>query len=69
LLAAGRIVYGQSFNPMISLKALSYFEDIPQLPQQVRQRLIAAVAAVNPANSLPSLTAYAQRPKGGNHTP
>ena len=69
MLAAGRIVYGQSFNPMISLKALSYFEDVPQLPQQVRQRLMAAIVAVNPANSLPSLTAYAQRPKGGNRTP
>jgi hypothetical protein len=69
MLAAGRIVYGQSFNPMISLKALSYFEDVPQLPQQVRQRLMAAIVAVNPANSLPSLTAYAQRPKRGSHTP
>lgn len=69
MLAAGRIVYGQSFNPMISLKALSYFDDVPRLPQQVRQRLMAAVVAVDPANSLPSLTPYAQRPKGGGHTP
>lgn len=65
MLAAGRIVYGRSFNPMIALKALSYFEDLPKLPQQVRQRLMAAVVAIDPVNSLPSLTAYAQRPKNG----
>jgi hypothetical protein len=29
VLAAGAVVYGRSFNPMITLKALSYFEDVP----------------------------------------
>ena len=36
-LAAGRIVYGRSFNPMITLKALSFFDDLPALPAEVRQ--------------------------------
>lgn len=54
---------------MIALKALSYFEDVPKLPQEVRNRLLAAVSAVDPANGLPSLTAYIKRPEGGYHTP
>lgn len=45
LLAAGTVVYGRKFNPLITLKALSYFEDLPALPQDVRTRLMRAVAA------------------------
>ncbi|MHC1789829.1 hypothetical protein [Solidesulfovibrio sp.] len=56
-LAAGRVVYGRSFNPLVSLKALSYFRDLPTLPVAVGERLLAAVAAVDPAN-LPLLTPY-----------
>ena len=47
LLAAGTVVYGRKFNPLITLKALSYFEDLPALPQDVRARLMTAVAAVD----------------------
>jgi hypothetical protein len=54
-LAAGRVVYGRSFNPMITLKALSFFDDLPTLSAEVRQRLSAAADAVDPAN-LPALT-------------
>ena len=68
-LAAGGVVYGRSFNPLIALKALSYFEDVPKLPPEVRSRLLAAVAAVDPAQDLPSLTPYEQRPEGGSRTP
>jgi hypothetical protein len=57
-LAAGRIVYGRAFNPMIALKALSFFDDVPALPVEVRRRLSAAVDAVDPT-SLPRLTPYA----------
>ena len=60
-LAAGRIVYGRSFNPMITLKALSFFDDVPALPAEVRRRLSAAVGEVDPTN-LPPLTPYAKRP-------
>ena len=56
-LAAGRIIYGRSFNPMITLKALSFFDDLPTLSAEVRRRLTAAVEAVDPAN-LPALTPY-----------
>ena len=69
MLAAGRVVYGQSFNPIISLKALSYFEDVPKLPHEVRNRLLAAVAAVDPASDLPPLIAHSQRVEARKHTP
>ena len=53
MLAAGRVVYKQSFNPLLALKALSYFEDIPKLSPDIRNRLLAAVAAVDPVNGIP----------------
>ena len=59
-LAAGRVVYGRSFNPIITLKALSFFEDLPSLSIVVRQRLSAAVEAVDPT-ALPELTPYLRR--------
>jgi len=58
-LAAGRVVYGRAFNPLIALKALSYYEDVASLPPETRDRLAAAVAAVDPAR-LPSLTALVE---------
>lgn len=47
-LAAARALYGESFNPMISLKALTYFEDgdLPTLPDQVKRLLIEAASQV-----------------------
>ncbi|MBM5810673.1 MAG: nucleotidyl transferase AbiEii/AbiGii toxin family protein [Gammaproteobacteria bacterium] len=46
VLAAGRAMYGGQFNPLVTLKALSYFDDVPALAQDVRARLSAAVRAV-----------------------
>ena len=63
-LAAGRVIYGRSFNPLITLKALTYFDDVPMLPRDVQARLRAAVAAVD-VIQLPALTAYAKRPDSG----
>ncbi len=67
-LAAGRVVYGRRFNPMITLKALSFFDDVPTLPADVRKRLSAAVESVDPA-SLPVLRSYAKRADENGHTP
>jgi hypothetical protein len=64
VLAAGTVVYGRSFNPLITLKALNYFDDVPTLPADVQARLSAAVAAVD-VTKLPSLTPYAKRPDNG----
>jgi hypothetical protein len=47
--AAAVAVYGRSFNPLLSLKALCYFGDgdLPSLPADLRVRLIRAVEAVD----------------------
>jgi len=59
-LAAGCVIYGRSFNPLITLKALTFFDDVPTLPADVRRRLAAAVEAVDPAG-LPPVAPYAGR--------
>lgn len=48
-LGAARAVYGPSFNPLLSLKALCYFADgdLPALASSTRARLLAAAAAVD----------------------
>jgi hypothetical protein len=66
VLAAGAVVYGRSFNPLITLKALSYFDDVPTLPAAVRRRLRSAAAAVDPTR-LPALTPHV--PHGGDKRP
>lgn len=63
-LAAGTVIYGRSFNPLITLKALCYFKDVPALPVEVQARLTVAVAAVD-VTTLPALTPYATRPDHG----
>jgi nucleotidyltransferase AbiEii toxin of type IV toxin-antitoxin system len=60
VLAAGAAVYGRSFNPLLTLKALSYFDDVPSLAAAVQERLRSAVAAVDPA-SLPAPTPHVRR--------
>jgi hypothetical protein len=67
-LAAGRVIYGRSFNPLITLKALCYFDDLPALPVDIQTRLRSAVAAVDLAK-LPELTPYTQQPLEMAHTP
>ena len=49
-LGAARAVYGSSFNPLLSLKALCYFGDgdLPALPLDVQARLVEAVGRVGP---------------------
>jgi hypothetical protein len=59
-LAAGSVVYGRSFNPLITLKAIGFFDDVPMLSAEVRERLGAAVAAVD-VTKLPALAAFAPR--------
>ena len=63
VLAAGSAVHGRSFNPLLTLKALSYFDDVPVLPGDVQERLRTAVAAVDPA-SQPVLTPHMRRDTG-----
>ena len=63
-LAAGTVLYGGRFNPLITLKALSFFDDLPMLPGRVRERLTRAVEAVD-VTRLPVLTACARREDNG----
>jgi Nucleotidyl transferase AbiEii toxin, Type IV TA system len=48
-LAAGRAIYGRQFNPQITLKALSFFDDgdLRQLPAACKQRLAMAAREVD----------------------
>jgi len=57
-LGAARAVYGPSFNPLLSLKALCYFADgdLRTLPASVQSHLVAAVERVDPSR-LPELQA------------
>jgi hypothetical protein len=61
-LAAGAVLYGRGFNPLITLKALSFFGDVPGLAAEVKARLSAAVAAVD-VTRLPELTPFMPRPE------
>jgi len=55
-LAAANRIYSDSFNPQLTLKALTYFGDgnLPTLPEVVRSRLVEAVRAVD-LDQLPQL--------------
>ena len=67
VLAAGTVVYGRSFNPLITLKALTYFDDVRSLPVDVQERLRAAVASVDPTR-LPLLTPHLRRANDNGRT-
>lgn len=68
-LAGARAIYGESFNPLATLKALAYFEDgnVRHLPQAVKDRLVKAASAVD-LDRLPTVTApgRASDHDGGN---
>lgn len=55
-LAAAQVLYGASFNPQVTLKALSYYDDgnLRHLDVAVRRRLLRAVRAVD-LDTLPQL--------------
>jgi hypothetical protein len=59
-LGAARAIYGKVFNPIASLKALTYFEDgnLPSLPNEIRSRLQRAVHKVK-IDALPEFPAKA----------
>jgi Nucleotidyl transferase AbiEii toxin, Type IV TA system len=49
MLSAAVVIYGAAFNPLVSLKAISYHDDdaLADLPQTMRRDLIAAVRGVD----------------------
>jgi len=64
MLAAAKIIYGITFNPLLALKALAYHEDhaLAGLSAEMRRELIDAVRATDPQH-LPNLTAVKKRPQ------
>jgi hypothetical protein len=61
-LSAAEKLYGPSFNPEITLKALSYFEDgnLRELPREMKFRLADAVSKID-LNHLPSVDDFKRR--------
>jgi Nucleotidyl transferase AbiEii toxin, Type IV TA system len=61
-LAAAQKLYGPSFNPQITLKALSYFDDgnLHDLPDRTKRRLVAAAREVD-LDHLPTIDSAFQR--------
>ena len=62
MLAAAVVIYGTEFDPLLSLKAISYHRDpsLGDLPAETRRDLITAVQATNP-ETLPVLDAVKRR--------
>jgi Nucleotidyl transferase AbiEii toxin, Type IV TA system len=68
-LASAGMIYGASFNPEITLKALSYFEDegVKELAEDLKVRLSSAAREVD-LERLPSLEIY-DRDRGEDLSP
>lgn len=64
MLSAAAIIYGDEFNPLIALKAISYHDDpaLADLPASMRTDLIAAVRSVD-LEHLPAIEAVKLRGK------
>jgi hypothetical protein len=66
-LSSARVIYGESFNPQLTLKALCYFDEpgLGNLSHDLRQELVLAVRAVD-LGKLPDLQPVrARAPEGG----
>jgi len=64
MLAAAQVVYGRGFNPLLPLKALSYFDDVKRIPDDTKKRLSTAAAAVD-IHNLPTINPGEPRPSSG----
>jgi hypothetical protein len=60
-LAAAQLLYGPTFNPELSLKALSFFDDgnLRELPHDLKERLVVAARDVD-LDNLPALHGASQ---------
>lgn len=66
-LAAARVIYGDRYNPQLTLKALSFFGDgdLPSLPGIVAARIIGAVKSAD-LDRIPILEPFGE-PDGPGH--
>lgn len=64
MLSSARVIYGDAFSPLTSLKAISYHDDpsLANLPRSIRTDLNTAVRAVR-VDSLPDLAPLRLRPQ------
>ncbi|MDE0155895.1 MAG: nucleotidyl transferase AbiEii/AbiGii toxin family protein [Gammaproteobacteria bacterium] len=63
-IAAAKAIYGNQYNPLQTLQALCYFDDLPEpLPEAERADLSAAVNEVN-LDRLPEVAAHYQIAEG-----
>jgi len=62
MLSAAAVIYGEEFNPLVSLKAISYHDDpsLSGLSAGVKRDLVRAVRAVDHAH-LPMLSPFRKR--------
>jgi hypothetical protein len=68
-LAAARAIYGNQYNPVLTLQALSYFDDLPDpLATNVKRDLVAAVKSVS-LQALPAITAAQEIGAKGDRNP
>ncbi len=67
MLSAAAAIHGDRYNAMLTLKALTYFDDgdLAELPAEVRKRLSQAAARVDPT----SVPRYESRPGLGASSP
>lgn len=65
-LSAAKLIYPASFNPELTLKALSYYKDgdLQAIPEKTKARLVEAVRAVD-LDRLPELAKERKRPENG----
>ena len=50
-LASAKAIYGQQYNPILTLQALSYFDDLPTpLPESMKAKLLTAVKSATLEN-------------------
>ncbi len=63
MLSAAKIIYGDKFNALIALKAISYHDDesLSDLRQSIRRDLRTAVRQVD-VNNLPNVNAKRAKP-------
>jgi hypothetical protein len=54
MLGVAQAIYGRPFNPLLSMKALTYFADVPNLSNDVKERLTKAALAID-LRKLPTL--------------
>lgn len=64
MIAAGKVIYGKQFNPLIALKALAYHNDLglAELSREMRRDLITAIQQTDPQR-LPKLAAVKEAPQ------